>query len=108
MKSTAKKVIGIDVTKAGNKSQKTMAKGRQEYIFSKPSSPKSPANHGLNSSGQKQTHIVKMEEKIGRRLREGEAVQHKNDNKSDNRLSNLSLSTRAKNTAKSNKMRAKY
>jgi len=40
-----------------------------------------------------QQHQVKMEKKIGRRLREDERVHHKNEKKSDNRMSNLKLTT---------------
>jgi len=40
-------------------------------------------------------HMYLMEKKIGRRIKSTEIVHHKNENKIDNRMSNLILMTRA-------------
>lgn len=44
-------------------------------------------------------HVVKMEKKIGRRLFANEVVHHKDEDKQNNKLSNLQLMTRAEHAA---------
>ena len=53
--------------------------------------------HGRNH--QAREHRVMMEEHIGRKLTPNEVVHHKNENKSDNRIENLQVMTRAEHTS---------
>ena len=46
--------------------------------------------------GYQYTHRIKMEEKLGRSLRKGEVVHHKNGDPSDNRSSNLELASKGR------------
>lgn len=55
-----------------------------------------PIDFGRNWVAQ---HIVLMCEKLGRRLKKGEMVHHKNHNKRDNRLRNLELMDRRRHAA---------
>jgi hypothetical protein len=106
-----KKVIGIDRTPAGNKSKKTLAQGRMEYKFAKPGKGDGDVVK-TNSSGVAQKHRVVAAAKI-RAYKKAHpnvkasdiVVKHRNNLKSDNRLSNLVVSTRASNTADSNRAR---
>jgi hypothetical protein len=109
----AKKVKGIDVTAAGNKSKKTLAQGRMEYGFSKPKA-KDRDVVKVNSSGVAQKHRVVAAAKIRAYKKANPnvkasdvVVKHRNNNKNDNRLSNLTVSTRSTNTADSNRARGK-
>jgi len=48
-----------------------------------------PGHHLVDARGYAYEHRVKAEEKLGRRLRQGEIVHHINGDKTDNRLENL-------------------
>lgn len=54
-----------------------------------------PGHPGGTAHGYVYEHRLKMERKLGRRLRRGEVVHHRNGVKSDNRLINLELITAA-------------
>jgi hypothetical protein len=107
------KVKGIDTTPAGNKSKLKRAKGRMQYKFMKvPDDLKSFIKP--NSGGQAPVHAVKTARKKkaymkrnGITNKRNVVIEHKDGNKSNNSMSNLKVSTRAKNTANSNKARAR-
>lgn len=55
-----------------------------------------PEDHHLRCrDGYAREHQLVAEEMLGRRLRAGELVHHKNDNKADNRPENLEVKTRS-------------
>jgi hypothetical protein len=112
-KTSGKKIKGIDLTPAGNKSKLKRAKGRMQYKFMKvPDDLKDIVSP--NSGGQAPVHAVKTArkkkaymKKHGITNKRNVVIEHISGNKSDNSMSNLKVSTRAKNTANSNRARAK-
>jgi len=112
-KASGKKIKGIDLTPAGNKSNLKLAKGRMQYKFMKvPDNLKGVVSP--NSGGQAPAHQVIMGKKIKAFMqshpgvsRRNVVVLHKNSNKNNNSPSNLKVGLRSKNTADSNKARAK-
>lgn len=59
---------------------------------------KNPGHHRSRKNGYVFEHILVVEEKIGRRLKEGEQVHHINEVKSDNSPENLEVLTAAEHT----------
>lgn len=110
---SGKKVIGIDKTEAGNKSKLKRAKGRMQYKFMKvPDDLKNFIKP--NSGGQAPVHAVKTAakkkaymKKHGITDKRSVVILHKDNNKGNNSMSNLKVGLRSKNTADSNKARAK-
>ena len=111
--ASGKKVAGIDNTPAGNKSKLKRAKGRMQYKFMKvPDDLKNFIKP--NSGGQAPVHAVKTAAKKkaymkrnGITNKRNVVIEHRDSNKNNNSMSNLKVSTRAKNTANSNRARAK-
>jgi len=111
--ASGKKVMGIDTTPAGNKSKLKMAKGRMPYRFMKvPDDIKDFIKP--NSGGQAPVHAVKTAskkkaymKKNGITNKRNVVIEHRDNNKNNNAMSNLKVSTRASNTSASNKARAK-